>query len=417
VAGEVVIAGLDIGSTKVCACLAERRNGGNLEITGIGVAPSTGMKKGVVVNIEATLRAIAQAVDAAEMMSGSEVSSLWTGIGGEQIKGINSRGVVSVAGRNKDLHEISGEDVDRVLESARAIVLPLDQKILEVIPQTYLVDHQAGIRNPVDMIGVRLEAEVHIITCPLTSAQNLIKCVNRAGYKVPGLILQSLASGRAVLTDEEKEIGVAVVDLGGGTTDLIVYVEGAPYFTSTIPLGGSQVTGDIAIMMNLPFETAEKVKREQACCWEPLVDPAESVLVPGMGGRGPQPIPRVHIQQIVQPRMTEIFAKVKEELDKHNITGQLSGGVVLAGGGANIAGAAELAGNVFRLPVRVGLPLLPGGLEKDYRRPEFATAVGLALEGDIRFGGGVDIRESEPARERQASVFTRLARWVREEFF
>jgi cell division protein FtsA len=375
------------------------------------------MKKGVVVNIEATLRAITQAVDAAEMMSGSEVASLWTGIGGEQIKGSNSRGVVSVAGRNKDLHEISDEDVARVLESARAIVLPLDQKILEVIPQTYIVDHQAGIRSPVDMIGVRLEAEVHIITCPLTSAQNLIKCVNRAGYKVPGLILQSLASGRAVLTDEEKEIGVAVVDLGGGTTDLIVYVEGAPYFTSTIPLGGAQVSGDIAIMMNLPFETAEKVKCEQACCWEPLVDPAESVLVPGMGGRAPKPIPRIQIQQIVQPRMAEIFAKVKEELDKHNITGQLSGGVVLTGGGANIAGAIELAGSVFRLPVRVGLPLLPGGLEKDYRRPEFATAVGLALEGDIRTGGGLDTRETEPSRERQPSVFTRLARWVREEFF
>jgi cell division protein FtsA len=417
VAGEAVIAGLDIGSTKVCACLAERRSGGNLEITGIGVAPSTGMKKGVVVNIEATLRAIAQAVDAAEMMSGSEVASLWTGIGGDQIKGINSRGVVSVAGRNKDLHEISGEDVDRVLESARAIVLPLDQKILEVIPQTYLVDHQAGIRNPVDMIGVRLEAEVHIITCPLTSAQNLIKCVNRAGYKVPGLILQSLASGRAVLTDEEKEIGVAVVDLGGGTTDLIVYIEGAPYFTSTIPLGGAQVSGDIAFMMNLPFETAEKVKHEQACCWEPLVDPAESVLVPGMGGRGPKPIPKIQIQQIVQPRMEEIFTKVKEELDKQNIVGQLSGGVVLTGGGANIAGAVELASGVFRLPVRVGLPLLPGGLEKDYRRPEFATAVGLALEGDIRLGGGLDTRETEPAREHQPSVFTRLARWVREEFF
>jgi cell division protein FtsA len=375
------------------------------------------MKKGVVVNIEATLHAIAQAVDAAEMMSGSEVASLWTGIGGEQIKGINSRGVVSVAGRNKELHEISDEDVGRVLESARAIVLPLDQKILEVIPQTYIVDHQAGIRNPVDMIGVRLEAEVHIITCPLTSAQNLIKCVNRAGYKVPGLILQSLASGRAVLTDEEKEIGVAVVDLGGGTTDLIVYVEGAPYFTSTIPLGGAQVTGDIAIMMNLPLETAEKVKCEQACCWESLVDPAESVLVPGMGGRAPKPIPRIQIQQIVQPRMEEIFAKVKEELDKHNITGQLSGGVVLTGGGANIAGASELAGSVFRLPVRVGLPLLPGGLEKDYRRPEFATAVGLALEGDIRLGGGIDMRETEPSREHQPSVFTRLARWVREEFF
>jgi cell division protein FtsA len=416
VAGEIVIAGLDIGSTKVCACLAERRESGNLEITGIGVAPSNGMKKGVVVNIESTLRSIAQAVDAAEMMSGREVSTLWTGIGGDHIKGINSRGVVSVSGRNKDLHEISGDDVDRVLESARAIVLPLDQKILEVIPQTYIVDHQAGIRNPIDMIGVRLEAEVHIITCPLTSAQNLMKCVNRAGYKVENLILQSLASGRAVLTEEEKELGVAVVDLGGGTTDLIVYLEGAPYFTSTIPLGGVQVTGDIAIVMNLSLETAEKVKREQACCWAPLVDPAESVLVPGMGGRAPAPIPRVQIQQIAQPRMAEIFAKVREELDKHGIIGQLGGGVVLTGGGANISGASDLAASVFRLPVRVGLPLLQGGLEKDYRKPEFATAVGLALEGDIRLGGG-DIRETDPARDWQPGVFSKMVNWVKKEFF
>jgi cell division protein FtsA len=374
------------------------------------------MKKGVVVNIESTLRSIAQAVEAAEMMSGSEVSHLWTGIGGDQIKGINSRGVVSVAGRNKDLHEISADDVDRVLESAQAIVLPLDQNILEVIPQTYIVDHQAGIRNPIDMIGVRLEAEVHIITCPLTSAQNLIKCVNRAGYKVPGLILQSLASGRAVLTDEEKELGVAVIDLGGGTTDLIVYVEGAPYFTSTIPLGGVQVTGDISIVMNLPFETAEKVKCEQACCWASLVDPDESVLVPRMGGRAPEPIPKVQFQKIVQPRMEEIFSQVNAELDKHDMIRHLGGGIVLSGGGANILGAQELASSIFRLPVRIGRPLLSGGLEKEYRKPEFATAVGLALEGDIRLGGG-EVHENESGRDRQPGVLTKMVSWVKKEFF
>ena len=303
-----------------------KKGGGSLEITGIGVAPSTGMKKGVVVNIEATLRSVAMAVESAEMMSGREVTALWTGIGGNHIDGINSRGVVAVTGRNKDLREISNDDVDRVLDAARAIVIPLDRKILEVIPQTYIVDHQIGIRNPVDMIGVRLEAEVHIITCSLTSVQNLVKCVNRAGFKVPGLILQSLASGRSVLTDEEKELGVAVIDMGGGTTDLIVYVEGAPYFTSTIPLGGAQVTGDIAIVKNLPIEMAEKVKCEAASCWAPLVDQTETILVPGMGGRAPMPIPKIQIEQIVEPRMTEIFSKVREELDKHNLIPQLGGG-------------------------------------------------------------------------------------------
>jgi cell division protein FtsA len=374
------------------------------------------MKKGDVVNIESTLRSVAQAVEAAEMMSGSEVSTLWTGIGGDHIKGVNSRGVVAVVGRNKDLREISGDDVDRVLDAARAIVIPSDQKILEVIPQTYIVDHQAGIRNPIDMIGIRLEAEVHIITCPLTSAQNLVKCVNRAGFKVPGLILQSLAAGRAVLTEEEKELGVAVIDLGGGTTDLIVYVEGAPFFTSTIPLGGAQVTGDISIVENLTFETAEKVKCEQACCWEPLVDPAETVLVPGMGGRPPARIPKMRIQQIVQPRMAEIFAKVKEDLDKRDLLRQLGGGIVLTGGGANLPGSGDLAASIFHVPVRVGLPLLPGGLEKDYRRPEFATAVGLALEGDIRLGGGEeDAREGEAAH--RPSVLSKMVNWVKKEFF
>jgi cell division protein FtsA len=417
VSGEV-IAGLDIGTAKVCVCLAEKGESGNLEITGIGVAPSSGMKKGVVVNIESTIRSITQAVEAAEMMSGREVTSLWTGIGGSHIDGINSRGVVAVTGRNKDLREISTEDVDRVLDAARAIVIPLDRKILEVIPQMYIVDHQTGIRNPVDMIGVRLEAEVHIITCSLTSAQNLIRCVNRAGFKVPGLVLQSLAAGRAVLTEEEKELGAALIDLGGGTTDLIVYIDGAPFFTSTAPLGGAQATGDIAIVKNLPMELAEKVKCEQACCWGPLVDPSESILVPGMGGRAPTPIPKIQIQQIVQPRMAEIFAKVKEELDKHDLTRQLGGGVVLSGGGANLPGAAELAASIFRMPVRLGLPLLQGGLEKEYRKPEYAAAAGLAREGYIRTSGGEeDAREGEAARGGQSSVFTKLADWVKKEFF
>jgi cell division protein FtsA len=268
------------------------------------------------------------------------------------------------------------------------------------------------------MIGVRLEAEVHIITCSLTSAQNLVKCVNRAGFKVPGLILQSLASGRSGLPDDATELGVAVVDMGGGTTDLIVYIDGAPYFTSTIPLGGSQVTGDIAIVKNLPVEMAEKVKCEAASCWAPLVDQSETILVPGMGGRAPMPIPKIQIEQIVEPRMTEIFSKVREDLDKQNLLPQLGGGVVLTGGAASLAGAADLAASVFHLPVRTGLPLLSGGLEKDYRKPEFATAVGLALEGDIRLGGrDEEPRENEAARGGQGTVFRRIGDWVRREFF
>ena len=346
----------------MCAVIGERNEQGILEITGVGLCPSTGLRKGVVVNIEATLRAVATAIEAAEMMSGREVSDCWTGIGGSHIDGFNSRGVVAITGKKREPREIGPEDIARVIEAARAVVIPMDRQILEVIPQTYIVDDQKGIRDPLDMIGVRLESEVHIITCSVTSAQNLIKCVNRAGFKVTDLILQSLAAGRSILTPEEKDLGVVLIDLGGGTTDVLVYTDGAPYSTSTIPAGGTQVTNDISIIKNISFETAEKIKLDAGCCWEPLLEDDEEILVPGVGGRPPLPIPRSQLLTIIRPRMEEIFKIVKEKLDKLNLSRPLGGGVALTGGGAQLSGVVELANSILKLPARVGSPVPAPGL-------------------------------------------------------
>ena len=408
--------GLDIGTTKVCAVIGELNNG-TLEITGVGTSPSTGLRKGVVVNIEATLRSVSQAIEAAEMMSGREIHEVWTGIGGSHIEGINSRGVVAVTGRGRETREIGNDDIKRVLEAAQAVLIPMDRKLLEVIPQSYIVDDQRGIQDPLNMIGVRLEAEVHIITCSTTGAQNLIKCVNRAGFRIKDLILQTLAAGRAVLTTEEKELGVALVDLGGGTTNVLVFSESAPYSISTIPAGGTQVTSDISIIKNISFDIAEKIKLEAGCCWEPFLEDDDEIIVPGVGGRAPQAIPRSQILAIIRPRMEETFKLVKEKLDKLIFSRPLGGGVVLTGGGAQLLGAADLAAEVFGLPVRVGIPLSVGGLVEDYRSPAFATAVGLTLEGYNRgqkdgTGPGGEIREKGGVR-----VWEKLKDWFEKEFF
>jgi cell division protein FtsA len=411
-----LVVGLDIGTTKVCAVIGEKNDNGTLEITGVGTSPSTGLRKGVVVNIEATLQAAASAIEAAEMMSGREVYNVWTGIGGSHIDGINSRGVVAVTGKNRETREITDEDVLRVLEAARAVVIPMDRQVLELIPQSYIVDDQKGIRNPLNMIGVRLEAEIHIITCSVTSAQNLVKCVNRAGFHAQGLVLQSLGAGRAVLTEEEKELGVALIDMGGGTTDVMVYSEGAPYSTTTIPAGGTQVTSDISIIKNISADTAEKIKLEAGSCWEGACGGDEDILVPGVGGRPPLSIPRGQIEKIIRPRMEEIFCMVKGTLDKLVLSRPLGGGVVLTGGGSQLLGAAELASEIFSLPVRVGAPLPVGGLVEEYRSPAFATAVGLVLEGYDRELQGAAERSGK-VRERGIPLFGRLAEWLKREFF
>lgn len=370
------IVGLDIGTNKVCAVIGEWSDNGGIQITGVGTSPSEGLRRGVVVNIEATMRAVNAAVEAAEMMSGREVQEVVTGIGGAHIEGINSRGVVAVTGKGR---EINRNDVSRVIEAAKAIVIPMDREVIHVIPQEFVVDDQGGIRDPLDMIGIRLEAEVHIITGSVTSAQNLLKCVNRAGFRVEDIVLQSLASAKAVLSREEMELGVLLIDFGAGTTDVLVYSDGAPYYTDVLSIGAGQVTNDVSIMLKTPYDAAERIKQEAGCAYLPLVDSDEEVIIPGVGGWPAASIPRREVAKIVQPRMEEIFEMVRNKLEKKALLNRLGGGVVITGGGAKLQGTAELARQVFGIPARIGYPVKVGGLSDVYQNPAYSTGVGLVL--------------------------------------
>lgn len=410
--GEHIIVGLDIGTSKTCAVIGEYNEIGILEITGVGSVPSTGLRKGVVVNIEATQQSVAKAVEAAELMSGREVRECFVGVAGANVEGINSRGVVAVTGKGR---EISQEDMDRVIEAARAVVIPMDREVLHVIPQTFIVDDQKGIRNPLDMIGVRLEAEVHIITGSVTSAQNLVRCVNRAGFKASGLILQSLAASRAVLTSDEKELGCLLVDLGGGTTDALLFSDGAPYYSASVSVGGSQVTNDLSIILNVPMDVAERIKRETGTCYLQQVDLDDTILVPGVGGRGPQEVSRAKIAGVMQPRMEEIFRLVRERVEQMGYWRLIKGGVVLTGGGAVMQGVVDLAYDVFGVPVRTGSPSAFGGMVEEYRSPNFATAVGLVMLGAERLGPQPSEQKSRAGdKAPRVGIFGKLKEWLRE---
>ena len=410
-AASDLIVGLDIGTTKVCVVVGQFNENEQLEIVGVGNTPSKGLRRGVVINIEATVRSILNAVEAAEMMSGREVAEVFTGIAGGHIEGINSRGVVAVTGKGR---EIAREDVDRVIDAAKAIVIPMDREVLHVIPQEFIVDEQGGIRNPLGMIGVRLEAEVHIITGAVTSAQNIVKCVNRAGFKVSDIVLEPLASSKAVLTADEKEMGVLLVDLGGGTTDVLLYLEGAPYHTQVLSMGGEQVTNDLSIILKTPLEAAEKIKRESGCCYLPLVQENEIVQVPGVGGRPPRTIRRQQVAEIVQPRMAEILGIVKEQIESKDYLKLLGGGVVLTGGGALLPGTAELATEIFGLSARIGYPLRLGGLIEEYYSPVYATGVGLVMYGASR--KEKEMLDTSSSERTFSSVWDRMRNWFKEFF-
>ncbi len=407
---DSIIVGLDIGTTKTCAAIGEYNDQGRLEIIGVGTSLSSGLRRGVVINIEATLKSVLEAVESAEQMAGREVTGVITGIAGGHIEGINSRGVVAVTGKGR---EIVKSDIDRVIEAAKAIVIPMDREVLHVIPQEFIVDDQGGVKDPLDMIGVRLEAEVHIITGSVTSAQNLVKCVNRAGFKVQDIVLESLASSRSVLTEDEKELGVLLIDLGGGTTDILVHLEGAPYYTSVLPVGGSQVTGDLSIILKTPVDAAEKMKKDSGCCYLPLVEEEDPVIIPSVGGRPPLSIERKTVCGIIQPRMSEIFHMVKEKIDKKGYLQHLGGGVVLTGGGSLLVGAAELAQEVFGTAVRIGQPGNLGGVQEEYQSPEFSTAVGLVQYGQQ---GNSRPRGESVVREKTAGFFSSLKGWLKNFF-
>ena len=377
----------------------------------MGTNPSRGLRRGVVINIETTVRSILNAVEAAEMMSGREVDAVYTGIAGGHIKGINSRGVVAVTGKGR---EITRADVDRVVDAAKAIVIPMEREVLHVIPQEFVVDDQGGIKNPIGMIGVRLEAEVHIITGAVTSAQNIVKCVNRAGFKVCDIVLEPLASSKAVLNNDEKELGVLLIDLGGGTTDVLVHLDGAPHLTDVLAVGGDQVTNDISIMLKTPIEAAEKLKRSSGCCYMPLIQESEQVGVPGVGGRPPRQISRGELVNITQSRMAEIFGMIREQVNQQGYLKLLGGGVVLTGGGSLLPGTAELATEIFNLPARIGYPFKMGGLVEEYYNPIFATGVGLVLYGDGKLETGyLDTSSSDRIF---VSVWDRMRTWFKEFF-
>ncbi len=373
-----ILTGLDIGTTKVCAVIVKEDIGEKLNVVGIGSAPSLGLRKGVVVNIEQTIQSVQQALAEAEHMAGVKVNSVFVGIAGDHIRSMNSKGVVGVA---RDDHEITVGDVDRAISAARALALPIDREILHVIPQEFIVDTQDGIPDPIGLSGVRLEVEVHLVTAAVTSAQNIVKSVQRAGYMVEEIVLEPLASSLSVLDDDEKNLGIALVDLGGGTTDIAMFFEGNIRHTSVVGLGGQHVTNDIAIGLRTPTEQAEIIKIDHACALSEMIKTNETLTVPGVGGRAPRVISRSVLTDIVQPRMEEILNLTYQEMEKSDLLNLMAAGVVITGGGAMLSGTIELAERLWAMPVKLGIPKYIGGLTESVRNPIYATAVGLTFYG------------------------------------
>jgi cell division protein FtsA len=375
--GGEIVTGLDIGTTKICVIIAELTEGG-IEIIGCGTSPSRGLKKGVVVNIDVTVESIKKAVEAAEAMAGISLNSAFVGIAGSHIKGINSRGVIAVSGKNQ---EVTQADVDRVIEAAKAITLPADRRVIHVIPQEFIIDGQGGVKEPLGMSGHRLEAEIHIVTGAVASAENIIKCATRAGLEVQDIVLQPLASSEATLTADEKELGVVLVDIGGGTSDIAVFVDGSIRHTAVLALGGDHLTHDIAIGLRTPSQSAEAIKCQYGCALASLVGSEEVVEVPSVGGRKPRLLSRQMLCEIMQPRMEEIFNHVALEVRRAGFMHQVAAGVVVTGGSSVMEGVPELAEQLFDLPVRLGVPTGIGGLKEVVSSPMYATGVGLVQYG------------------------------------
>ena len=369
-----LLVGLDIGTSKVVAIVGEIKADGALEIIGVGSHPSRGLKKGVVVNIESTVQSIQRAVEEAELMAGCEIHSVYAGIAGSHVRSLNSHGIVAI----KDKEVVQG-DVERVIDAAKAVAIPADQKILHVLPQEYIIDTQEGIRDPIGMSGVRLEAKVHIVTGADSAAQNIVKCVQRCGLAVDDIVLEQLASSYAVLTEDEKDLGVCVVDIGGGTTDIAVFGGGAIRHTAVIPIAGDQITNDIAVSMRTPTQYAEDIKIKYACALSQLANPDETIEVPSVGDRPPRRLARQTLAEIVEPRYEELFGLIRDELRRAGLEEQVATGIVLTGGSAKMEGAIELAEEVFHMPVRLGVPQYVTGLSEVVSNPIHATGVGLLL--------------------------------------
>jgi cell division protein FtsA len=388
-----LIVGLDIGTSKVVAIVGEITPEGLIEVIGIGSHPSRGLKKGVVVNIESTVHSIQRAIEEAELMAGCQIHSVYAGIAGSHIRSLNSHGIVAIKDK-----EVTAGDVERVIDAARAVAIPADQKILHILPQEFLIDNQEGIREPVGMSGVRLEAKVHMVTGAVSAAQNIIKCVRRCGLEVDDIILEQLASSYSALTEDEKELGICMVDIGGGTTDIAVFTEGAIRHTAVIPIAGDQVTNDIAVALRTPTQFAEEIKIKYACALTQMASSDESIEVPSVGDRPPRRLARHTLAEVVEPRYEELLSLVQAELRRSGFEDLVAAGIVLTGGSSKIEGLVELAEEVFHMPVRLGVPQYVTGLVDVVRNPIYATGVGLLLFGhhnrdqralDARLGKGL----------------------------
>ncbi len=392
---EEIIVGLDIGTTKIC-CVVGEVSGNEINIIGVGKHPSVGLRKGVVVNIESTVQSIKKAVEDAELMAGCEITSAYVGIAGGHVSGFNSRGIVAIKG-----NEIRRHDVERVQDAARAVAIPMDREVIHVLPQEYIVDDQFGIMDPIGMSGVRLEAKVHIVTGAVTSANNLIKCTNQAGLDVCDIVLESLASGETVLADEEKELGAALIDLGGGTTDLAIFAGKNIKHTFVLALGGHNLTNDIAIGLRAPIGDAEAIKKQFGTCLFENVGPEEIIEVPGMGGRKSRKLSRQILAEILEPRMEEIFTLVRREIYRAGMENVMASGLVLTGGSSLLDGVTEIAESVFNLPTRLGKPTGIGGLVDVVNNPIYSTGVGLVL-------WGAKNQAQKKFRIRDSNIFNRI---------
>ncbi len=402
-----LIVGLDIGTSKVVAVVAELAPDGRIEITGMGSHESRGLKKGVVVNIEATVNAIQRALEEAELMADCKILTVFTGIAGSHIRSFNSTGMVAVKDK-----EVTPLDVDRAIETARAMPIPTDQQVLHILTQEFIVDGQDGVKEPIGMSGIRLEVKVHIVTGAVSAAQNIVKCVRRCGLEVNDLILQPLASSLAVLTDDEKELGVCLVDIGGGTTDIAVFREGAIRHTAVVPIAGDQITNDIAMALRTPTGEAEELKLRHGCALRQLADPAQMIEVPGVGDRAPRLLSRQTLAEVIEPRVEELYSMVQKVLKDSGYEELLSSGIVLTGGSSVMQGMVDLGEEIFHMPVRLGVPRYAGGLSDVVRNPRYATVVGLLLEGMAQTQRGMIARQGWSFKQ----VMSRMREWLQRNF-
>ncbi|PLA75162.1 cell division protein FtsA [Hydrogenovibrio sp. SC-1] len=406
-----IVIGLDIGTSKIAAIIGKVKEDGGIEVVGLGTHPSKGLKKGVVVNIDSTVESIQRAIDEAERMSGIKATSVSVGIAGSHIGSFNSNGMVAISHQ-----EVQQEDVQRVIDAAQTIAIPGDQEVLHILPQEFMIDSQGGIREPIGMSGVRLEAKVHMVTGSVSAAQNITKCVERCSLKVDNLILEQLASSEAVLSEDEKELGVCLVDIGGGTTDIAVFQNGAIRHTAVIPVAGDQVTNDIAMALRTPKTAAEEIKRKYACALPQLISKDEEIEVPSVGDRPARCLSRHTLVEVIEPRYEELFQLIQAELRRTDFENKIAAGIVLTGGSSLVEGAVELAEEVFHMPVRLGIPQEISGLKEEVRSPSFATTVGLLMYAK-------EHQSYQPASENQralsqdaGSILAKMKSWFSQNF-